>query len=118
LDPQTDLKTLVDYYENHLWALNIPSGQKLLNELRIQGGAWDLCRLATRLLDRPLLLIGAGRDMDAPAEHHHLPLVRALQRAGAGKLTHDVLDSDHHFSNRRTLLARTLLSWLRVWFQW
>ncbi len=116
MDPLTELKTLAGYYENDLHALNIPSGEKLFDELRCRGRDWDLCARVPFLLNRPLLLIGAGRDMDADPTHHHFPLVRAFQKAGAGKLTHKMLNSDHYFSDQRVLLVRSMLSWLRGWW--
>src|SRR5262245_15491741 len=50
------------------------SGEALVAEMEAAGQAWSLPGLAPRLADRPVLLIGTGRDPVTPPAVHHQPV--------------------------------------------
>jgi hypothetical protein len=68
---------------------------------------------ASNLINKKLLLVGASHDTVTPIESCHDLIVKALQDAGATRLTEVILDSDHLFLNTRIALARLVISWLR-----
>jgi hypothetical protein len=76
------------------------------------GPAWSLAGLAPRLADRPVLLIGTGRDPVAPAAVHHTPLVEAYQAHPVSRLEHRLFPTDHALSDHRVALARTVVDFL------
>jgi pimeloyl-ACP methyl ester carboxylesterase len=84
------------------------SGDELLAEMERAGDAWSLRRLAPRLADRPVLLIGAGRDTVTPPDVHHRPLVEAFRGYPVAQLEHHLFPTDHGFADHRVLLARTV----------
>jgi dipeptidyl aminopeptidase/acylaminoacyl peptidase len=106
------MKGLIHHYEKELPSLRIPSAVDLFHELSGFGERWDLLRQAPKMAHGSVLLVGGSRDMDAPVDKHHIPLVHALDVSGARQLRHVILDADHYFSDKRVALARTILSWL------
>ncbi|MGI5127994.1 alpha/beta hydrolase family protein [Pseudonocardia sp. CA-107938] len=81
------------------------SGDALVAELSDAGAAWELTALGPALADRPVLLVGAGHDTDAPVDVHHAPLVDALSLNRTGPLHHHVLPTDHALSDHRVALG-------------
>jgi pimeloyl-ACP methyl ester carboxylesterase len=79
----------------------------LVGSLVTNGEAWSLATAAPALAGRAVLLL------DNTANAHHAPLVAALRRAGAARLTTQVWPTDHSFSDRRIALARAVVAWLR-----
>jgi uncharacterized protein len=106
------LAAATEMLQSNLAPLRGTSAETLLEEIRHAGVRWDLAALASDLADRPILLIGATRDAEAPLHTHHEPLVRALKDAGASRLTNLVLETDHAFSDQRIAMTRAVLHWL------
>ncbi|HEX6354057.1 alpha/beta hydrolase family protein [Actinophytocola sp.] len=98
----------VESWDGELLPLRGTSGEALVAEMEAAGESWRLAGLAPRLADRPVLLIGAGRDSVAPVDVHHHPLVAAYQ----GRLAHKVFPTDHALSDHRVALARTVVDFL------
>lgn len=73
--------------------------------------AYSLQRQATDLSTRPLLLVAAVNDQVLPKSVYHDPLVSALRKAGATRVTEAVYDDDHVFSSHRISLARKIVEW-------
>jgi uncharacterized protein len=88
------------------------SAEDIVAELMENADAHDVRRVVGSLGDRPVLLLGAREDRQTPLEEHHIPLLQALQGAGAPRLTDVVLPTDHSFTHRRDLLTSTLIGWL------
>jgi uncharacterized protein len=88
------------------------SASALIKEASGRGDTWDLCAFAGRLATMPTLLVGAMRDDEVPPEIHHYPLVEAMKQAAAKHLAHEMVDTDHAFSDRRVALARLTCEWL------
>jgi uncharacterized protein len=88
------------------------TAESLMAELAEFGERWDPVRYAPILATRSVLLVAGSRDKVVPPEFHHVPLIQALQDAGASDLTDVVLDADHVFSDKRIALTRTVVSWL------
>lgn len=82
-------------------------GAALVAEMKANADRWDLTAHVHALSDRPVLLISAAFRTD------HDGLVTGLNGAGARRLTALTWDTDHSFSDRRILLARTVVDWLR-----
>ncbi|WP_052847952.1 alpha/beta hydrolase family protein [Streptomyces avicenniae] len=99
-------------WEGNLDPLTGTSGAALVAETVAAGQAWSLAGLAPRLADRPLLLIGTGRDTVTPADVHHHPLVAAYLAEPVPRLEHLVLETDHPLSDHRVTLARTTIAFL------
>jgi alpha/beta superfamily hydrolase len=68
---------------------------------------WDLTTHANELAAHTVLLLDDDKNAD------HAVLVSALGKAGAKHLTTHIWPTDHTFSDRRIILARTVLRWLR-----
>ncbi|MFF5288698.1 alpha/beta hydrolase family protein [Paractinoplanes globisporus] len=100
---------LVEIFRDELLPLRGTTAEALADEMRSAGEGWELARLAPKLADRPVLLIGTGRDPIAVVEVHHRPLVEAY---AAGRLEHHVFPTDHPLSDHRVALARTIADFL------
>lgn len=83
----------------------------LLEELVETRGRNDLLRLAERLADRPVLLIGAADDELAPPEANLVPIARAIEAAGVGSVESVVLPGGHEL--RDADYAPHLAAWVR-----
>jgi pimeloyl-ACP methyl ester carboxylesterase len=83
------------------------SADALVGTLTANADAWSLPAAAPALRDRPVLLLDNAVNAD------HAPLVAALRKAGARRVTTHVWPTDHSFSDRRVGLARTVVEWLR-----
>lgn len=99
------------------WAGALPplrgtSTAALVAEMEAAGDSWRLARLAPRLAARPVLLIGAGLDTDAPVDTHHTPLVDAYRAHPVRDLEHHVFPTDHALADHRVSLARTTIAFL------
>ena len=68
---------------------------------------WDLTTHASELARRTVLLLDNDKNTD------HAPLVSALRAAGAKRLTADVWQTDHGFSDKRIQLGKTVVKWLQ-----
>ncbi len=88
-------------------------GSELVEELAASPERFDTLVRADRLARKPVLLVAGALDRVTPPAQHHLPLVAALQAAGAARLESVVLErSDHSFSADRIRLARVVAGWL------
>ena len=110
-DPATRA-AYVEAFDGELLPLRGTSGEALVAEMEAAGPAWSLARLAPRLADRPVLLIGTGQDTITPAEMHHRPVVAAYQAHPVSRLEHRVFSTDHALSDHRVTLARTIVDFL------
>jgi pimeloyl-ACP methyl ester carboxylesterase len=81
--------------------------QALVGSLLARGDEWALAGAAPSLTDRPVLLL------DNAANPWHAPMVEALGRAGAARVSSAVWRTDHSFSDRRVGLARAVVDWMR-----
>ncbi|GAA4636864.1 hypothetical protein GCM10023196_088310 [Actinoallomurus vinaceus] len=102
----------VEIFGGELAPLRGTSGEALVAEMEAAGEAWSLAALAPRLAERPVLLIGTGRDPVTPAPVHHEPVVDAYLVHPVRRLEHHVFPTDHALSDHRVRLARTLLDFL------
>jgi pimeloyl-ACP methyl ester carboxylesterase len=102
----------VKAFDEELLPLRGTSGEALVSEMEGSGAEWDLTALAPRLADRPVLLIGAGRDDVAPVRIHHAPVVAAYERYRVPRLEHRIFMTDHSLSDHRVTLARTVTDFL------
>ncbi|WP_228011398.1 alpha/beta hydrolase family protein [Nonomuraea phyllanthi] len=102
----------VEAFAGELGPLRGTSGEALVAEMERAGESWELARLAPRLADRPVLLIGTSRDIVTPYELHHEPVVAAYREQPVRHLEHHVFRTDHALSDHRVRLARTILDFL------
>jgi dienelactone hydrolase len=98
----------VDDWAGELLPLRGTSAEALVAEMAAASG-WRLAGLAPQLADRPVLLIGTGRDPVSPVGVHHHPLVEAY---ATSRLEHHVFSTDHALSDHRAELARTVIGFL------
>jgi dienelactone hydrolase len=110
-DPVVRAGYVTDFGAN-LLPLRGTSGEALVAELEVAGDRWRLAGLADRLADRPVLLIGTARDLEAPAAVHHDPLVEAYRAEPVPDLEDHVFPTDHALSDHRVALARTVVDFL------
>jgi uncharacterized protein len=88
------------------------SAEELVDYFMDNAEALDVRGMLGPLRERPVLLLGARDDRVTTIEEHHVPVLEALQGVGASRLTEVVLQTDHAFTDRRDLLASTLVGWL------
>ena len=99
--------------EAQLGAVRGTSGEALARELVANAAAWDLTARATSFIQASVLIVVAARDVEVPAPEGGEPVVRALRKHDAPRLTAVTLDSDHSFSDRRIALAEAVVGWLQ-----
>ncbi|MGW7463163.1 alpha/beta hydrolase family protein [Streptomyces xantholiticus] len=102
----------VTAFEKELLPLRGTSGEALVSEIESTGVEWSLARLAPLLADRPVLLVGTGRDGVAPVQIHHEPVVAAYTKYAVPRLEHRVFMTDHSLSDHRVALARTVIDFI------
>lgn len=102
----------VEAFGSSLGPLHGTSAEALVTGMESAGPAWRLSDLAPHLADRPVLLIGTGRDPVTPAPIHHEPLVDAYRTHPVPHLEHHIFPTDHALSDHRITLARTVLTFL------
>ena len=100
------------FYESSLRPLAGVTAQDLMDETLEHYSDWNPMNHAASLSKCRLLIIAASRDEGLQPDVHHLPLIEALQAAGAEDVTDTIIDSDHSFSDKRIALAQTILDWL------
>ena len=90
-------------------------GGKAFVDLVIQTkDEFDLLKYSDALAVKDILLIGAWQDKDATIERYILPIYRALQKSGAGKLGIQVYAVDHSFSGVKRQLATRIIKWIKA----
>lgn len=94
--------------------LNGIDGATLAQQAKDHRAQWNLIRQASALADRPVFLLGAKRDEVGPVDAHHHTLVQALEKSGAQRLQHVVVDTDHNWDDQRATLISHLRDWLRT----
>lgn len=92
--------------------LNGTTGKLLWEEVFKNRDEWDLTSHAPKFKNFNLFLAGAEYDTTAPVEMHHIPLVKALEKAECKNITHTILKSGHSFSNKRIELTSLIIDWL------
>jgi pimeloyl-ACP methyl ester carboxylesterase len=102
----------VKAWDGELLPLRGTSGEALVAEMEAAAQEWSLARLAPRLADLPVLLVGTGRDAVTPVEVHHWPLVEAYLAYPVSRLEHRLFPTDHALSDHRVALARTIADFL------
>lgn len=110
-DPQ-ELEDLVELFEPGMGPLGGADARSLFGEAVRHAEGFDVRSHADALASQPILLAIATHDPAVPKQVHHLPLVDALRRAGAERLTLLTVETDHAFSDRRVELARATIDWL------
>jgi len=74
---------------------------------------FDLRASAPRLADREILVVGGWNDRQVTIDQYILPFYRALEKAGAKRVTIRVFQDGHDFKGNREPLARTIVDWLK-----
>ncbi len=93
--------------------VRVADADALAEDVVAHADDYDLARAAAALRDRPVLLVGAADDREAPVALHHGPLAHAFAEAGAGRLAHAVLPADHAFTAAGPALHALVLGWAR-----
>jgi len=86
------------------------TAQTLADEVEHSPAGWDLRTLAPQLAKQRVYLMWADRGI---AEQNQA-LAKALEAAGAPRLTKAHLASDHAFSDHRIALSRAVVAWLQA----
>lgn len=87
--------------------------ERFLKNLEDHAAAWSFPALAEKLSEKPVCLIGAGRDAVSVPEQHVAPLYRALRGIRGAKVQMQLMDTGHCYSDVRAELADCLLRWIR-----
>lgn len=74
--------------------------------------AYDFQKLASRLTDTHVLMIGAWDDYNVKIDTHVLPLYRTLKGAGADDASIEAFHDDHSYSTVRDDLADLIVDWM------
>jgi uncharacterized protein len=75
---------------------------------------YDLKKCAPLLAMKDILLIGGWDDEQTTIEAFILPLYRSLQKENPKNLRLIALQDDHYFEKSRSLLAETVIDWLKT----
>lgn len=75
---------------------------------------FDLRASAPRLAGREILLVGGWNDRQVTIDQYVLPFYRALEKAGAKKVTLTAFQDDHYFKDCRDGLAAAVIDWLKM----
>lgn len=110
-DPATRAQ-IAERFRSFGGPVRLAPGHDLGAELAANAARFDTRGLASRMADRPVLLVAAERDEVADPAVHHAPLVEALESAGASRLESRVLPADHAFSSERIALNGLVVDWL------
>ncbi len=97
-------------YSDTLFMLNGWSGDKALAEIEEFGAQIDLLNRAEKLNGRAVHLIAADTEV-IPLDVHITPLHKGLS-AHSPKVSYQLIDDDHSFSNSRSELISSTLSFL------
>ena len=92
--------------------LHNTSPRQLADEIEAHYEIWDPRSFTAQLTTRPLYLVGAKHDIEAPKEPHHDAIVTWIKAAGHDHITDEVLDTDHGFGDMREALIAKLIAWL------
>jgi dipeptidyl aminopeptidase/acylaminoacyl peptidase len=87
-------------------------GEEQLRELLEDSENYDIVKHARALSEKSILIIGGWQDHQSTLEGHVLPLIRALQQAGAENVNKVILDTNHSFEGKSTELVNAILEWL------
>ena len=87
-------------------------GRESVMELLEYSSDYDLVTHAEALAQKPILIVAGWKDQEITLEETILPLVRALQAAGAQQLTPITLNDDHMFRATRAKLHDEVTNWM------
>jgi uncharacterized protein len=105
-------RRLTSMFDESLGPLHGITAGSLLREVQQHSAEWDVEQRAPGLAERALFVAAGSRDAEVPPARHHVPLIDAVRTAGASRLTEQIWDTDHAFSDHRIALARTTIDWL------
>jgi pimeloyl-ACP methyl ester carboxylesterase len=85
------------------------TGEKLLEEAKLNAASWNYLDYAPNLKDRPVLIVEADdRNLS-----DNQAMAAALRKMGNSRVTETHLATDHVFSDHRIALQGALLEWLQ-----
>ena len=87
--------------------------ESFMDDMVDRAEAYSLPSHGGALATRPLMIVAGTRDLTLLKKIHNDPLLAALRKAGAKRLTEVVYDDDHSFSSHRIDLAWRLVDWQR-----
>lgn len=90
--------------ESAPWLSDTTSGN-LIGECIEKADRLNMRSLAPKLSGKPLMTLGATRDIYTPAAQHLEPLEKAIMSIDGSKLTSHRIDSDHFYSDSRLEVA-------------
>jgi pimeloyl-ACP methyl ester carboxylesterase len=73
---------------------------------------YDLVLNATEIADRDILLVTGWDDYITKTEGHHIPIYRALKKAGAVNVEFVAFQTNHGFTNIQKDLATEVIKWI------
>jgi S-formylglutathione hydrolase FrmB len=111
IEAQPELGRDLSTYSDTLQMLQGFSGQGALDEIMANRKAFDLRGLAPQLRGKSVLVVGADRDTDVPADAIVRPLIDAYAADPAIRTTGVILSGDHSFSWTRDRLIETVGRW-------
>ena len=77
---------------------------------------YDLLRLAVKLVDRDIFLIGGWDDYETVLENEILPCYRLLKKSGAENVRIKAFQDGHLFENSRSMLVESIFNWIDTIF--
>lgn len=98
-------------YSDKLQMLHGFTGQGAIDEIMANRKSFDLRGLAPQLRGKSVLIVGADRDTDVPADAIVQPLIDVYEADPAIRTTGVILSGDHSFSWSRKQLSDTVKQW-------
>lgn len=101
-----------DMFEECILPLNVANVDILFDEIMTNNEIWNLNDKVDQFPASSVLLIAGSRDIDAPPEIHHQPLVEAFNLNKEVDFESHLLDSAHSFQDKRIQLTEIIGDWL------
>jgi pimeloyl-ACP methyl ester carboxylesterase len=107
---RTPRAALVAWMADNMESLAGVTAEQMADELRANGGRWELRQAVAGLRSMPLLVLSSADGL-APASD---ALVTAVRGAGNAGVTARHVATDHSWSDRRIALQAAVIAWLRT----
>ncbi len=107
-----ELQDGIEMFSGAIMPLNHTDTDSLIKEVIDNGEQWRLSNKAKELSKQNILMIAATKDIIAPNELHHIPLVSEIYKYNNKKVKEIFIDTDHSYNNKRIELAKLVANYI------